>query len=68
MQSLVDFANGLKCAKKYIGRTIPRNSCSNNWYYDMDLSMSQELPGPGHFFGRDDKIRIRQLRQLPEHA
>ncbi|HMT41292.1 TonB-dependent receptor [Sphingorhabdus sp.] len=58
MQSLVDFANGLGCAKKYIGKTVPRNSCSNNWYYDMDLSVSQELPGPGHFFGKSDKIRL----------
>lgn len=58
VQSLVDFANGLGCAKKYIGKTIPRNTCSNNWYYDMDLSVSQELPGPGHFFGKSDKIRL----------
>jgi hypothetical protein len=58
VQSLVDFANGLKCAKPYIGTTIPRNTCTNNWYYDMDLSFSQELPGPGRFFGRDDKIKL----------
>jgi hypothetical protein len=48
----------LGCAKKYIGKTVPRNTCSNNWYYDMDLSLSQELPGPGHFFGKSDKIRL----------
>jgi outer membrane receptor for ferrienterochelin and colicin len=58
VQSLVDFANGLGCAKKYIGKSVPRNTCSNNWYYDMDLSVSQELPGPGHFFGKSDKIRL----------
>lgn len=58
MQTLVDFATGLGCAKKYIGQTVPRNSCSNNWYYDLDLSLSQELPGPGRLFGREDKMKI----------
>lgn len=58
VQDLVNFANSLGCAKKYIGKTVPRNSCSNDWYYDLDLSFSQELPGPGSFFGYDDKIRL----------
>jgi hypothetical protein len=58
VQSLVDFVNGLDCAKKYAGRTIPRNTCENDWYYDMDLSFSQEIPGPGSFFGKNDKIRL----------
>ncbi|MGC1467748.1 MAG: hypothetical protein WA793_00045, partial [Sphingorhabdus sp.] len=58
VQGLTDFANSLKCAKKYVGRTIERNSCSNNWYYDLDLSISQELPGPGRLFGREDKLKL----------
>jgi hypothetical protein len=58
VQQLVDFANGLDCARKFIGRTIPRNTCENDWYYDLDLSFSQELPGPGRFFGREDKIKL----------
>jgi outer membrane receptor for ferrienterochelin and colicin len=59
VQSLVDFVNGLDCAKKYAGQTIPRNTCSNDWYYDLDLSFSQEIPGPGKvLFGRSDKIRL----------
>ena len=58
VQGLVDFANGLGCARKYIGTSIPRNTCSNDWYYDMDLSLSQEIPGPGRFFGRNDKIKL----------
>jgi outer membrane receptor for ferrienterochelin and colicin len=59
VQSLVDFVNGLDCAKKFAGQTIPRNTCSNDWYYDLDLSFSQELPGPGNLlFGRSDKIRL----------
>ena len=58
MQSLVDYINDNGCAKKHIGTTAPRNSCSNNWYFDMDLSFSQELPGPGRLFGRNDKIKF----------
>ena len=58
VQSLIDFANGLGCARKYAGRTIPRNTCDNDWYYDMDLSFSQEIPGPGRFFGQEDKIKL----------
>jgi hypothetical protein len=59
VQNLVNFVNGLDCAKKYAGSTIPRNTCSNDWYLDLDLSFSQEIPGPGKvLFGRDDKIRL----------
>ena len=58
VQALADFANGLGCAKKYIGSSVPRNHCENDWYFDMDLSFSQEVPGPGRLFGREDKIRL----------
>jgi hypothetical protein len=51
VNSLVAFANTLRCAKKYIGRTIDRNTCTNDWYNDLDLRFSQELPGPGSLFG-----------------
>ena len=51
LQRLVDFANSHSCAKKYIGRTIPRNTCTNDWYKDLDLRFSQELPGPARLFG-----------------
>jgi hypothetical protein len=60
MDTLVAFANDHKCAKKYIGRSIPRNTCSNDWYKDLDLRFSQELPGPARLLGRpggiNDKI------------
>jgi outer membrane receptor for ferrienterochelin and colicin len=46
------------CAKDFVGSSVPRNTCSNDWYYDMDLSFSQEIPGPGRFFGRDDRIKL----------
>jgi hypothetical protein len=58
MTDLVNFINNEPCAKPYIGSSIPRNTCRNDWYYDMDLTLSQELPGPGHFFGVDDHIRL----------
>ncbi len=54
----LDYVNGLGCARDYVGESIERNTCSNDWYYDLDLSFSQELPGPGRFFGRDDKIKL----------
>ncbi|QNA82639.1 TonB-dependent receptor [Sphingomonas sp. So64.6b] len=58
VRDLIGFTNTLDCAKKFSGKSVERNSCTNDWYFDMDLSFSQELPGPGRFFGRDDKIRL----------
>ncbi|MEZ5709630.1 MAG: TonB-dependent receptor [Blastomonas sp.] len=58
VQGLADYAASLGCAKDYIGQSIPRNTCSGSWYYDLDLSFSQEIPGPGRFFGRDDKLKL----------
>ncbi|MBL8657573.1 MAG: TonB-dependent receptor [Altererythrobacter sp.] len=58
MTTLVDFLGKLECAKGYLGRSIDRNTCTNDWYNDLDLSFSQELPGPGRLFGRDDRIRL----------
>ena len=62
VQQLTDFARGLGCAKKYLGRSIKRNTCSNDWYYDLDLRFSQELPGPGRLLGSPhglkDKITV----------
>ena len=46
------------CATKFRGQSIARNTCDNDWYFDLDLSFSQELPGPGRFFGADDKLRV----------
>ena len=58
VQSLVDFLGSLNCAKGFAGRTIDRNTCTNDWYYDLDLTFSQELPGPGRFFGVEDRIKL----------
>lgn len=58
MNALVGYINSTDCAKKYIGKTVPRNTCTNDWYFDVDLSFSQEIPGPGRLFGRNDKIKL----------
>ena len=62
VQRLTNFASGLDCAKKYLGRSIKRNTCTNDWYFDLDLRLSQELPGPARLFGSPfgmrDKITL----------
>lgn len=55
---LAAFASDLGCARDYLGQTIERNTCSNDWYYDLDLSFSQEIPGPGRLFGRNDRLKL----------
>ncbi|MEO1969439.1 MAG: TonB-dependent receptor [Sphingomonadaceae bacterium] len=58
VQQLADYANSTKCLKDYVGQSIVKNTCTNPWYFDMDLVLSQELPGPGHLFGKNDKIKV----------
>ncbi|MEE9434131.1 MAG: TonB-dependent receptor [Sphingorhabdus sp.] len=55
--SLINYVNASGC-KFTAGQTISRNTCRNDWYYDLDLRFSQELPGPGRFFGLEDKIEF----------
>ena len=58
-QALDDFISANPCIDKYRGQTLPRNSCENPWFYDLDLRFSQELPGPMKAFGvTDDKIKL----------
>lgn len=40
------------------GQTINRNSCREDWTFDLDMRISQEIPGPGRLFGVKDKIEI----------
>jgi hypothetical protein len=40
------------------GQTIERNSCKNDWVFDLDMRFSQEIPGPGRLFGLEDKIEL----------
>jgi hypothetical protein len=62
VQQLTDWARKHNCAKDYLGRSIDRNTCTNDWYYDLDLRLSQEFPGPGRLFGSPlgvrDKITV----------
>lgn len=46
------------CIAKYRGQTIPRNTCNNDWFFDLDLQFSQELPGPARLFGVEDEIEL----------
>lgn len=52
------YINGDKCLSKNRGKSIARNSCRNDWFYDVDLRISQEIPGPGRLFGVEDKIQL----------
>jgi len=61
VEQVVALANSLSCARKYIGRSIPRNTCTNDWYYDLDLRISQEIPGISRltgFGGVNDSITV----------
>jgi Carboxypeptidase regulatory-like domain/TonB dependent receptor/TonB-dependent Receptor Plug Domain len=62
VQQLADWAKKHNCAKDYLGKSIDRNTCSNDWYYDLDLRLAQEFPGPGRLFGSPlgvkDKITV----------
>ena len=55
---LDSYINSNKCIAKYRGQSIPRNSCRNDWFFDLDMRLSQELPGPGRLFGVEDKIQV----------
>ena len=53
------YINATPCVSKYRGSVLPRNSCRNSWFYDLDLRFSQELPGPARLFGlTEDKIKL----------
>ncbi|MEQ8744864.1 TonB-dependent receptor [Parasphingorhabdus sp.] len=55
---LDNYINNDKCLSKNRGKTIERNSCRNDWFFDLDMRLSQELPGPGSLFGVEDKIQV----------
>ena len=41
------------------GQSISRNSCRNDWHYDLDLRFSQELPFVGSLTGlADDRVEL----------
>ncbi len=55
--SLINYVNASGC-KFTAGQSIRRNTCKNDWVFDLDLRLSQEIPGPASFFGVDDKIEL----------
>lgn len=66
VQNLIDFLNdqgpdasgiGAACDFQF-GQTIARNSCRNDWVFDLDFRLSQEIPGPGSLFGIDDRVTL----------
>ncbi|OAO04076.1 hypothetical protein A8B75_08405 [Sphingomonadales bacterium EhC05] len=57
VQSLLNYVAGTNCGFT-AGQTIRRNTCTEDWVFDMDLRISQEIPGPGRLFGVEDKIEI----------
>ena len=56
--ALETFVAANPCVAKYRGKVLPRNSCTNDAFYDLDLRFSQELPGPGRLFGLEDSLRL----------
>jgi hypothetical protein len=41
------------------GQTIGRNTCRNDWHYDLDLRFSQELPFVGSLTGvKEDRLEL----------
>ncbi|MXO71036.1 TonB-dependent receptor [Alteraurantiacibacter buctensis] len=56
--SLISYLDDLGCADGWEGRTIGRNTCTEDWVYDLDMRISQEVPGPGRFFGLEDRIEL----------
>jgi hypothetical protein len=57
--SLIDYIGALDCANDYVGQSIPGNTCREDWHNDVDIRISQELPGPLSFFTqRDDRFEL----------
>ncbi len=57
VQALLNFLPSVNCSFTP-GQTIRRNTCRNDWVFDMDFRISQEIPGPGRLFGVEDKIEL----------
>lgn len=51
VSALLQYVDGLGCARKARGTSIKRNTCRNQGFNDLDLRFSQELPGPGRLTG-----------------
>jgi hypothetical protein len=57
--ALIAYANNFDCSRRFAGQTIRRNTCHEDWTYDLDMRISQELPGPGSWMGiADDRFEV----------
>ncbi len=56
--SLLSYLDGISCDDGFEGSTIARNTCREDWVYDLDMRLSQEVPGPGRLFGLEDKFEL----------
>jgi outer membrane receptor for ferrienterochelin and colicin len=60
--SLLDYLQNSETAKNCRftpGQSIERNSCNNDWFFDLDLRFSQELPFIGKLTGlKEDSIEL----------
>lgn len=57
--ALIDFVQNRSGCDFTPGQTIRRNTCRNNWFYDLDMRFSQELPFIGRLTGLvDDRIEL----------
>jgi opacity protein-like surface antigen len=58
VQSLIDYVAASGCDYTP-GASIERNTCNNDWHFDMDLRFSQELPFIGKLTGiAQDKVTL----------
>ena len=56
--SLIDYVGSTNCGFTP-GASIERNTCTNDWYFDLDLRFSQELPFLGSLTGvAEDRITV----------
>lgn len=59
--SLLDYldnAEGASSCDFTPGASIERSSCRNDWFYDLDIRLSQQIPGPGNLIGVNDRIEL----------
>jgi len=58
VQEVLNYIGGTTCTFTP-GETIERNSCENDWHFDMDLRIAQELPFIGSATGLvEDRVEI----------
>ncbi|BDI60213.1 carboxypeptidase regulatory-like domain-containing protein [Qipengyuania nanhaisediminis] len=58
VQAVVDYVANSGCGFT-AGETIKRNTCRNDWHFDLDMRVSQEIPFLGSLTGiADDRIEL----------